>query len=183
MRPPWWWWRQPSGEAGVGVERAAVVEHVAEGPARAGGVAQAGQDPLAGLEFGGQLGVGRLEVHEAGEVGVEPAPLGADHDHRPGSERRAGRDRVAVAGDPLGAADHQRRGEQPGGPAGGGDRPGRLRLGHGRGESGAGGVDGGHRVGPDDPVAVDRLVVEPVPQRRDEPVDVDLGRVGERRRR
>ncbi len=110
---------------------AAVVEHVAQGPARAGGVPEPGQDPLAGLEFGGQLGVGGLEVHEAGEVGVEAAPFGADHDHGPGAERRAGRDRVAVAGEAVGAGDHQRRGEQPRRPAGGEHGAGRLGLGHG----------------------------------------------------
>src|SRR5207237_1840210 len=88
------------GDAGLGVEVPAVVEDVAEGAARPGGGAEPGQDPLARPEFGGQLRVGRLEVDEPRQGGVEPAPLGADDDEGPGPERRAGGNGVAVAREP-----------------------------------------------------------------------------------
>src|SRR5215203_5420377 len=147
----------------LGVEAPAVREGPGEGMAGTGGfVPHPSEDGVARFLPAGGLGVRVLEIHDPGEVGVEPAALGADDEHRAASQSASAGDRVPVDAHPLLRGGDQHGSEHAAPPARGLEARRRLALVRSGPQGGRSLRYGGDGIGAEPPVALDSFGVEDV---------------------
>src|SRR5215212_3616469 len=119
------------GEPSLLVETPAIVEGLGK---RAIGLcsllSQAAKDLLAGILTPLWLSVWFFEIDYSGDVGVEPAALGAYHEHDAALDETASWDSMAITGDPLVSCRKEYRAVEPPAPAGRRQVRGRLVLAH-----------------------------------------------------